>query len=694
MRRLSLYFAALVIAVFTFEMLWMESHLLHGFLVDDAYISLRYARNFADGNGLVYNVGERVEGYTNFSLTILASLPYWLGLDAVTFVKAMGWLAGASLILTTGELARRLAGSMAAAAVMAVMALDQRYAWLSGCGLETIMVGALYVPGLLFLDRRKYVLAGLFFALAALTRMETLLLFGIAAGFLVLRSGFRPTRPFATWRHLRRPAIFVAAVALPYGTYYVWRFAYYGWPFPNTYYAKVGSITGAWRRGLDYLDASLTTMGIRTAVFASAAALLLVLAGYAVRFVLRRPASVRPRSGLGPLVAVSCIVYASYVVLVGGDHFLERFVYHFYPLLLATMVCVWRALIDVSTLASRTRPAVTRAISGVIVAVLLAPLAISPVLFGNSPGLAGWATVGAYLRETAKTNPQATVATCAAGVIASESNLRTIDMLGLTDEHIAHLKIDIGRGTPGHEKADPIYILDRSPDFITTWIDADGHIGRGFRAFYRQWRDYELAQVVRTDTRLDISFDRLLPIAEDTLLATVALRAAGKGSPLGYYNWGVWKRRTGPVPRRTFGRMDFGSQVPGATEHEDALVVVPAGRAAAHVMTGPYILFPAGHYLVSFALEIKGGAEVAPETELCVFDVWDQVTSLHRQTLIARDWLNHAQTLATSFVVLPESSSRRFEFRLYCGGGVDLTVRSGWLDACTGDCDVVRGQPM
>src|SRR5262245_15180176 len=39
----------------------------YSFLTDDAYISFRYARNLADGHGLVFNPGgERVEGYSNF----------------------------------------------------------------------------------------------------------------------------------------------------------------------------------------------------------------------------------------------------------------------------------------------------------------------------------------------------------------------------------------------------------------------------------------------------------------------------------------------------------------------------------------------------------------------------------------------------------------------------------------------------
>ena len=41
------------------------------FLGDDAFISFRYARNLAEGHGLVWNPGEAVEGYTNFLWVVL-----------------------------------------------------------------------------------------------------------------------------------------------------------------------------------------------------------------------------------------------------------------------------------------------------------------------------------------------------------------------------------------------------------------------------------------------------------------------------------------------------------------------------------------------------------------------------------------------------------------------------------------------
>src|SRR5574338_175448 len=47
-------------------------------LFDDAMVSMRYAKNFADGHGLVWNPGERVEGYTNPLWTLYMGLLHLL----------------------------------------------------------------------------------------------------------------------------------------------------------------------------------------------------------------------------------------------------------------------------------------------------------------------------------------------------------------------------------------------------------------------------------------------------------------------------------------------------------------------------------------------------------------------------------------------------------------------------------------
>ena len=49
-------------------------------LADDSFISFRYAEHLARGHGLVYNVGERVEGYTNLLWTLLVAAALRLGI--------------------------------------------------------------------------------------------------------------------------------------------------------------------------------------------------------------------------------------------------------------------------------------------------------------------------------------------------------------------------------------------------------------------------------------------------------------------------------------------------------------------------------------------------------------------------------------------------------------------------------------
>jgi len=64
----------------------------------------------------------------------------------------------------------------------------------------------------------------------------------------------------------------------------------------------------------------------------------------------------------------------------------------------------------------------------------------------------------------------------------------TIDMLGLTDRHIAHLPIPLGTGIPGHEKYDTAYVLARRPDYLVfPRLDPQG------RPFLVGWSEHRQA---------------------------------------------------------------------------------------------------------------------------------------------------------------------------------------------------------
>ena len=68
------------------------AHLAYYFprVVDDLFISLRFAENLAHGRGAVYNVGERVEGYSGPLWMLLQSVGFLLRIDGVTWTKLLG----------------------------------------------------------------------------------------------------------------------------------------------------------------------------------------------------------------------------------------------------------------------------------------------------------------------------------------------------------------------------------------------------------------------------------------------------------------------------------------------------------------------------------------------------------------------------------------------------------------------------
>src|SRR5512146_1096673 len=79
---------------------------LGGYLLDDTFISLAYARNLVEGHGLVYHAGERVEGYTNFLWTVMLALPAALPGGLVPLVKVMSAGLAIAAALATRRLAR------------------------------------------------------------------------------------------------------------------------------------------------------------------------------------------------------------------------------------------------------------------------------------------------------------------------------------------------------------------------------------------------------------------------------------------------------------------------------------------------------------------------------------------------------------------------------------------------------------
>jgi hypothetical protein len=120
--------------------------------------------------------------------------------------------------------------------------------------------------------------------------------------------------------------------------------------------------------------------------------------------------------------------------------------------------------------------------------------------------------VGLWLKDNA--SPDAVIATNTAGTIPYYSGLRTIDMLGLNDVHIAHRDMpDMGARYAGHEKADGRYVLDRKPDYIQFWssLGWEKQVFRSDKELYALpefHEEYELRRITLPSGKILRLFER------------------------------------------------------------------------------------------------------------------------------------------------------------------------------------------
>ncbi|MEM6295902.1 MAG: hypothetical protein AAGA54_31815 [Myxococcota bacterium] len=269
---------------------------VHWFTYDDAYISFRYARNLADGLGLVYNPGERIEGYTNFAWTVMVAAGMKVGVDPHVTAKLAGGGAAIGTLLVVYRLADRIAPLRAAPCIATwLLASSSTFSGYAMFGLETIGFVFLVMLGTWLMFReverdRGIPWSGLVFALAGLTRPEAPMFLGIPMLLL--------GRRFFARQNLLRGVLFAAPLAL----HLLWRHDYYGAWLPATLSAKTGNLRQQVEAGKGYLEGWLQHAG--PIVF-------LMLYGIAVGVVRKH----RETLTLAAVFTAIC----GYVLLVGGD---------------------------------------------------------------------------------------------------------------------------------------------------------------------------------------------------------------------------------------------------------------------------------------------------------------------------------------------------------------------------------------
>ena len=245
---LLLGFATLLYAFY----IWRNSFLVAGerffSLFDDAMIAMRYAKNLADGHGLLWNAGEPpVEGYTNFLWTLYMAFIHLFPI-AMSKTSLVVMATGAGILLANLCVVKSLTETIIPEnrwAPLAVAFLTAFYYPLIFWTLRGMEVGFLMLlinVGVLLafrLDRKwnmgDLALLILVFAAAVLTRMDAVIPVGIVTLYILIIGWKQGIRGGLLLLPLSLLAVEIAHTAF--------RIHYYGDALPNTYYLKVSGVS-------------------------------------------------------------------------------------------------------------------------------------------------------------------------------------------------------------------------------------------------------------------------------------------------------------------------------------------------------------------------------------------------------------------------------------------------------------------
>jgi arabinofuranosyltransferase len=422
-------------------------------LSDDQMISMRYARNLAEGYGLVWNEhGDPVEGFSNLLWTLWMAVGHLLPFPdslASLWIMVSSGLALLGTVLMSGKLAARLLPGSTIAPLIA-MALSAVYfplirwamfgfevGWLAFIETTALVVAVDISRGVSRAKNERWL--ALLFCTALLTRPDTLtFVSSITACLLVSAEGWQERRGLAL-RVIAPCALVVLGVSL-------FRWSYYGEWLPNTVTLKMTGLdlntklARGWRSLKDTLTSHLmiAVLPVLTALGTSA----------------------KPRWGR-LIVATAIVGELAYTVLMGGDTweepgFANRPISAVAPSMFAL---VGVGLIELGTLfRERVGTAAASALIGSYAVAI--PLVLSlqsargtfATNYCTTP-LYQKVSLGVHLRRTAP--PDTTVAVIWAGALPYFSRLPAVDILGKSDRMVARLPAR--NDAPGHNKWDYRY---------------------------------------------------------------------------------------------------------------------------------------------------------------------------------------------------------------------------------------------
>lgn len=293
----TLRFAGLSLLVFILiRNLWVS---------DDAFITLRTVGNFLQGYGLVWNIGERVQVYTH-PLWMLLLIPFDILIEDPLYVFYIPSLALSiwTLLIVFKNFAQK---PLQIAFAVILIGSSAAFVDYSSSGLENPLTHLLLIAFLALyfqpgpVTPKRFFHLTLLVGLATLNRMDILILLLPALGQTIVsrKDNFTQT------------VLLLLAGFLPFILWELFSLFYYGFPFPNTYYAKAATGLPSdllYKQGIAYIENSFhwdpLTLGT-------------VLLGALSVFNQREAKRIS--------LAAGCVLYLLYILWIGGDFMAGRY---------------------------------------------------------------------------------------------------------------------------------------------------------------------------------------------------------------------------------------------------------------------------------------------------------------------------------------------------------------------------------
>ena len=483
---ISAFFVFWCIAFFKEVMFIGINEKLYSLLFDDAMISMRYAWNLANGNGLVWNPGEYVQGYSNLLMTLFMTLIHLI-FDkrlAVMAVNVSGIVFMLLIAYATAQVTRHLyhdasprESNIASLTAFALILCYYPLTYWSLMGMETGMLAMLLTFATLCIFKHEHggktrhlYLATLLLSLALLTRTESVIFASLLGLYCILSP--RQQEHGHHMPHLLTAASLYIATGIGL---LLFQHGYYGEWLPNTYTLKLTGMPLHYRiiDGIRFITPFLISMLI---VFACVAADM--IRGH------------NRKKVLACSIVVAAIAYNIYI---GGDIWpYYRITAPVMPLLIALFVISMMRTMGLAKLhqaiSNRDTPLVNinkmrlrRTVTAMVMflGMLAANHQFLWELSLTQRAFLAWYHqhhTNAAIMLDSILKDEATVGITAAGIIPYYTDKVAVDFLGKMDKHVARLPPDMTglatlhdtHSTPGHNKYDLEYSIKQlQPTYIS-----------------------------------------------------------------------------------------------------------------------------------------------------------------------------------------------------------------------------------